>query len=319
MDMEKDKAHKIDKLISKIPKDQIERLREIWERFLRTKEWPKGRPFRQGRRSIVEKLIADMDPKFIRQYNKDNSTEEYYRLTTEGVYAVEGFEGASIKLILSYLDYLRKKFDEKPDFEEVTAQELKEKSHINSEEARILGELLEMGNTGLWSVHAGNLLTSDWTVGVLDDVEILSEEKSSQEYLLKQWNDHIEWIITHKSNKAPRILGLIGFRRLVLPQKIPRSKRMGEKTASRGKISKTSIGIIIGIIAIVVAIASWALPPPYYSETPAPTTMPTYKQTPAPFIPTVAHKKNLVSRRLILDLAFMIFGLLKSIMLTLNL
>ena len=101
--MGKHKAPKIDELISKIPKDQIEILKKIWNDFLKNKEWPKGRPFRKDRRSIIEKLIADLDPIFIRHYNKDDPAEEYYRLTTEGVYAVEGLEGASIKLILSFL------------------------------------------------------------------------------------------------------------------------------------------------------------------------------------------------------------------------
>lgn len=267
--MGRDKAPKIDELISKIPKDQIEILREIWEHFLKNKEWPKGRPFRKDRLSIVEKLIADLDPIFIWHYNKDDPAKEYYRLTTEGVYAVEGFEGVSIKLILYYLDYLRKKFDEKPDFEEVTAQELKEKCHINSEEARILGELLDMGNSRLWGSHASGLGTSEWKAGVIEDIEDLYN-KDPQEFLIKHWDNRIEWIITHKSNKAPRILGLIGFRRFVLPQKIPRSKRMGEKTVSRGKISKTSIGIILSIIAIVLGVTLWASPPPYYFETSAP-------------------------------------------------
>lgn len=208
IDMGKDNAPKIDELISKIPENQIEILREIWEHFLKTKEWPKGRPFRKDRRSIVGKLIADLDPIFVRHYNKNNPAEEYYRLTTEGVYAGEGFEGASIKLIISYLDYLREKFAENQDIEGVTAQELRDKLQIDSEETRILGEFFDMGNTKLYGVRAGNLGTSDWTAGVLDDIEILYEEKSSQEFLLKQWNDYLERIITHNTGKTSGILGI---------------------------------------------------------------------------------------------------------------
>ena len=204
---ENKKLPKIDELISKIPKNQIEILKEIWDYFLKTKEWPKGRPFRKDRRPIVEKLIADLDPIFVWHYNKGDPTKEYYRLTTDGVYAVEGFEGANIKLLLFYLDYIREKFDENAAFEEVTALELKNKLHMSSEAARILGEFLDMGNTRLWGVHAGSLKTSDWTAGVMKDIEDLYDI-SSQEFLFKQWNDHIERIITHTSKELPRILGL---------------------------------------------------------------------------------------------------------------
>lgn len=198
----------IDKLIKNIPENQIELLKEIWDSFLKAKEWPKGKPFRRDRRSTIEKLIADLDPIFVWHY-KDNPKEEYYRLTTEGVYAVEGFEGANIKLLLSYLDFLRDKFDKDPDFKQVRAQELLKKSLINPEDVRILGELLDMGNTKLWGAHADNLRTSDWTAGVVKDIEDLYE-KGSQEFLYKQWDDYIfKWIITHRSNKSPGILGSI--------------------------------------------------------------------------------------------------------------
>jgi hypothetical protein len=83
------KIPKIDELMNKIPKNQIAILKAIWDYFLKNKEWPKGRPFRKDRRLIVEKLIADLYPIFVWHYNKDNPTKEYYRLTTEGVYAVE--------------------------------------------------------------------------------------------------------------------------------------------------------------------------------------------------------------------------------------
>jgi hypothetical protein len=201
------KIPKIDELINRIPKTQIAILKEIWDYFLKTNEWPKGRPFRKDRRLIVEKLIADLSPLFVWHYNKGNSRDEYYRLTTEGVYAVEGLEGANIQLLLSYLDYLRKKFDEDPEFEKVTAQELRDKLQIVSEETRILGELFEMGNIRLWGSGASGLRSSDWEVGVIDDIEILYESNTSQEFLFKRWNDHIEGII-NSSRELPSILGI---------------------------------------------------------------------------------------------------------------
>lgn len=204
-----DPATKIDELIENIPKDQLEILRKIWDYFLRKKEWPKGKRFRteQGR-STVESVVTDLEPIFIWLMDKDNPSKEYYRLTTEGVYAVEGFEGPNIKLLLSYLDYLRKKFDENPDFEKVTATEVREILHKKSEDTRKLGELLDMGNSHLWGRSASNLRSSDWEVEVIVDIENLYYANSSQEFLFKQWNDNIEWIVTHSTSKAPGILGL---------------------------------------------------------------------------------------------------------------
>ena len=204
-----DMAPKIDELIENIPKDQIEILRKIWEYFLQTKEWPKGKPFRKEQgRLTVERVVTNLKLIFIWHMDKDNPSGEYYRLTTEGVFAVEGFEGPNIKLLLSYLDYLRKKFDENPAFEKVTATEVREILHKKSDDIRILGELLDMGNSRLWGRSASNLHSSDWEVGVIDDIEILYEANSSQEFLLKQWDDYLEWIITHNTGKTSGILGL---------------------------------------------------------------------------------------------------------------
>lgn len=85
-------------------------------------------------------------------------------------------------------------------------------------------------------------------------------------------------------------------RESVFPKKISNTKKKEEKAAIR-KISKTTIGIIIGIIAIAVTIILWANPPPYYFKTPVPTMMPTstlYTPTVAPTpLPTVVTVKEL--------------------------
>lgn len=204
-----DTATKIDELIENIPKDQIEILRKIWEYFLQTKEWPKGKPFRKEQgRLIVERVVANYGPIFIWHMDKGNPSSEYYKLTTEGVYAVEGVNGPSIKLLLSYLDCLRKKFDKNPGFEKVTAQELRENLHMNSEDTRILGELLYMGNFYLWGRSASDPHASDWEVGVIDDIEILYEANSSQEFLFKKWDDNIKRKSTYPPSEPSSILGI---------------------------------------------------------------------------------------------------------------
>jgi len=204
-----DPATKIDELIENIPEDQLEILRKIWAYFLQNKEWPKGKPFRKEQgRLTVERVVTDLKPIFIWHMDKDSRSEEYYKLTTEGVYAVEGFEGPNIKLLLSYLDCLRKKFDENPGFEKVTAQELRENSHMNSEDTRILGELFDMGNFYLCGSPASNLRSSYWEVGVIDDIEILHEANSSQEFLFKKCDDNIKRKSTYRPSEPSSILGI---------------------------------------------------------------------------------------------------------------
>lgn len=99
---------RFDLIIKGIPKEQIEILKLIWDYFLKYKKWPLGKSFRkeQGRLNI-EKVIANLEPIFI-WHMKNNPQEDYYRITTEGVYAIEGYKGPHIKLLFSYLDYLRK-------------------------------------------------------------------------------------------------------------------------------------------------------------------------------------------------------------------
>ncbi|MGB2728268.1 MAG: hypothetical protein WBD09_07300 [Halobacteriota archaeon] len=204
-----DPATKIDELIENIPEDQLEILRKIWEYFLQNKEWPKGKPFRKEQgRLTVERVVTDLKPIFIWHMDKNNLSKEYYRLTTEGVFAVEGFEGPNIKLLLSYLDCLRKKFDENAGFEKVTAKELRENLDMNSEDTRRLGELLDMGNSHLWGSSASNLRSSDWEVGVIDDIENLYDANSSQEFLFKKWDDNIKSASTYRPSEPSSILGI---------------------------------------------------------------------------------------------------------------
>ena len=98
---------KIDELVKSIPKSQLKILKAVWDYFLQKKEWPKGKPFRKNQgRPIVEEVVANLSPIFL-YHIKNYPSEDYYKLTTEGVFAVEGMDGLNIELIFSYLDYTR--------------------------------------------------------------------------------------------------------------------------------------------------------------------------------------------------------------------
>jgi uncharacterized protein (TIGR02391 family) len=199
---------KIDDLIKRIPKDELKVLSTLWDYFQQNREWPKGKRFRKNEgRLTMEKVIAGLSPIFI-HHIRNHPSEDYYALTTEGVYAVEGPDGPRIKLLLSYLDYLKRRFNDDPDFERIAAQEVRTTLRINSEDTRILGEFLDMGSPRLWGRSASNLRSSDWEVGVMDNIEILDEANSPIEFLIKQWNDNIERIVTYRPNQLPTILGI---------------------------------------------------------------------------------------------------------------
>ena len=138
---------KIDKRIRYIPDIQLRLLKEMWEFFLKQHEWPKGLLFRREHgREIVTSTLKDLSPLFIDSSSND-PRENYYRLTPQGVYAVEGVNGPSIRLILRYLDYLKKRFDEDSVLDKLTSKELEENLKFASEETRILGELLDRSSS----------------------------------------------------------------------------------------------------------------------------------------------------------------------------
>ena len=199
---------KINELIKKIPEDQLKILGNAWRYFLKNKEWPKGKRFRREQgREHVDETVSNLSPIFI-NHIKNVTREDFYKLTIEGLFAVEGKNGHNFRLVLQYLDYLKKKFDRDPDFERISAQELRDNFNLDSNETRIIGEFLEMGNYRLWSCSGSNIKSPDWEVGVIDEIELLYEAKNSLEFLLKEWNDNIERIITYSPDKAPNILGI---------------------------------------------------------------------------------------------------------------
>ena len=196
----------IDSCIEKIPKEQIKILKLIWDFFLIHKKWPNGRRFRKEQGILnLERIVSNLSPIFI-WHIKNSQQEDYYRLTTEGVYAIEGFKGPNFSLIILYLDYLAKKFDENPEFKKVTSQEFSGNLSIESEKIRILGEFLDMGNVSLWGNSTSNLCSSNWEAGVINDIETLYELNDTKDFLFKHWHKNIHWIVRNKPNEIPDIL-----------------------------------------------------------------------------------------------------------------
>ena len=53
---------KIEHLTKKIPKDQLNTLKSLWDNFLETKGWPKGKRFRKDQgRLEVERVVSESE------------------------------------------------------------------------------------------------------------------------------------------------------------------------------------------------------------------------------------------------------------------
>ena len=86
-------------LVKSIPENEINILKHLWDYFLENEKWPSGRYFRRIEgKNILNETIKDLSPLFIMYQNiastgKYHTEPEYYELTLEGLFAIEGFEG----------------------------------------------------------------------------------------------------------------------------------------------------------------------------------------------------------------------------------
>lgn len=238
--MEKRENYDIDELIKLIPSKEIAVLKDIWDCFLQNKEWPKGKVIRRSHgRAFVEQVVSKF--KSILIQSQELSGAEQYVLTLEGIYVVEGINGPYFRLVISYLDYLKKRFEEDVNFEKVTASEIGSALNINSSDLRVLGEFLRLsGRIALWSGSAGDLQSSNWNAGVMHDIEILFEATSSEDYLREKMSlaigislevstGHLEQMKTLKST-TPTVASSIAQ----LPDKWKIIDRLGE--GGQGKV-----------------------------------------------------------------------------------
>lgn len=185
----------IDELVKLISANELAILKAIWDYFLQQKEWPKGKQIRRNHgRTLVEEVVSKFTPLLIQR--QQSTSQDIYTLTLEGIYVVEGVSGPHIKLLLTYLEYLRERFKEDINFLSVSAKELGSAQNMTPNHLRIIGEFLKLGGpVALWGNSASALETSDWSVGVMSEIEILYEAASPQAYLREKMNEQINKII----------------------------------------------------------------------------------------------------------------------------
>jgi hypothetical protein len=189
-----------------IPDEEIQILKHLWDYFLENEKWPSGKSFRSTNdRVIVDKTIDDLSPFFIMYHKtaspgKYHSELEYYELTLEGLFAIEGSEGENIKLIIQYLDYQKEKFNEDAEVKEVKAEKFSEYLGRSIQDIQRIKYYINMSCFGLLRSSL-NDRDNNWTAGVINEIEKLNEINDSHKFLMKMFNKSMNQVKDWNRNK----------------------------------------------------------------------------------------------------------------------
>lgn len=153
----------------------------IYKYFLVNNKWPVARSIRKelGRKA-VESIIARKDPQLIQKF-EDNRIESY-KLTFHGVLICPEAKD-DVQILLQYISFLKKKFEENPEIQEITSTDVEESLKLTKEQSIRLSVLINLGC--LWGKSA-SFGGNEWKAGVPDDIEDLAETNSPEEFLEKR-------------------------------------------------------------------------------------------------------------------------------------
>jgi rRNA-processing protein FCF1 len=180
---------KFDELVRNIPANQLNILKSLWDYFLNKEKWPGIKEFhRMEGRLNVEGAIKTLGGIFI-WHEKPHPIN--YFLTLPAVLAIEGINGSSIKLILSYLEYMRARFEEDITFVQVESDDLLKNTKMTNDEIRLLGHLINLYPI-LWGHSYTSTTKALWNVGVIQNIEELYEANNIEQFLYKICNDYVE-------------------------------------------------------------------------------------------------------------------------------
>jgi hypothetical protein len=154
----------------------------IYEHFYSSNKWPIARALRKklGRKT-VESVVVRKEPQLVQKF-EDNGIE-CYRLTFHGVLICSRAKD-DVQMLLQYISFLKKKFEENPEIQEITSTDVEESLKLLREQSIRLSVLIDLGH--LWGGSASNLGRSGWKAGVPDDIEDIGEANSPEEYLKKR-------------------------------------------------------------------------------------------------------------------------------------
>lgn len=182
-------ASKFKELVGLIPVGQLDVVRSVWRYFVDKGAWPAVREIhRREGRAQVEDAVTNLQGIFV--WHERPEPVNYY-LTLPAVLAIEGTDGASIKLILSYLRYIKERFKEDATFAQIESAHLQKNTDMTNDEITLLSHLI-----GLYPKLCGQCIsgrgTSSWSAGVIQRIEELYEDDTIEPFLYTICNDYVE-------------------------------------------------------------------------------------------------------------------------------
>jgi len=166
----------------RLSKDEQNVINAIYEHFCSNNKWPVARVIRKGLgRKTVESVVVRKEPQVVQKI-EDNRIE-HYKLTFHGVLTCSEAKD-DVQMLLRYIDFLKKKYEENPAVQEVTSTEVEQSLKLSKEQSIRLSALIDLGN--LYAISATSLGRAEWKAGVPDDIEDIVEANSPEEYLRKR-------------------------------------------------------------------------------------------------------------------------------------
>ena len=166
----------------KLSENEQKVINALYEHFRETGKWMGVRTLHQRLgREIVKGVVSRKTPKFIIKFQEDGSGPEYYKLTFLGIYLCPKAQD-DIELLCRYLNLLKQKFNENPEFREVTSSEVETSLNLTKGQSEGLKNLISIGY--VWSGSASH--GEEWRFGIPDDIEDLAEVGDPKEYLEKR-------------------------------------------------------------------------------------------------------------------------------------
>ncbi len=186
-----------------INKSQQQALLLIWEKFLENGKWPSFVATKKIIKDTISSDSSDVVNKLqpILMFNPNNGNAiTVCRLTIVGILSIEKYRVVYLVILLKYLVFLKKRFNEDPDFQKISSTELG--SDLTSDEIKVLAVLISIGN--FYGHSASGIATDgyaseEWHVGVINTIADLDDSEKVEEFLLNLLK---EFVISREEHRG---------------------------------------------------------------------------------------------------------------------
>lgn len=147
-------------------------LNAIWEKHLETGKWAFCRHIHHDfGRKASEQALENLGGSIVFRLHDSEAGKDYYQLSLLGVLLTSDGDECE-QLLIIFLTFLGNRFGEDPDYDQVTAEEVKEALKLTNSQSKTLSKLIDLGY--FWGNNAS--FGSDyWSAGVPDDIDRFRE------------------------------------------------------------------------------------------------------------------------------------------------